>query len=194
MILMGLSRFTKNYANAPGWQKKQYEKELKEGRILEQIVGIENVIDCRIRDGVIDVEHLMRLRNFINRRIESLTNVTIPRVRIKIEEAPKQWKRWAKTIEEVDQRTASGYAFHGTFIKLGRTIELPIGTVILVVTEYLDASPSFRKIELYTINNEPDKPLKLLYEKTVECREWALMVRDDIKELIDIEKIKRKGF
>ena len=63
-------------------------------------------------------------------------------------------KNWAKTITNVDDSLATGWAFDGDFIATGGIQDVPVGAVILVYGERGSRTNPAIEARVYTINTD----------------------------------------
>ena len=90
-------------------------------------------------------------------------------------------KNWAKTVTNVDDSLATGWAFDGDFIATGGIQDVEPGSVVLVYGEKGSRANPAIEARVYTVN--PDATLTL--RATARGRAWARTLRDAIEELLE---------
>jgi len=91
-------------------------------------------------------------------------------------------KRWAKTVKRVDTAVATGYAFEGDFIGIGRKHELPVGSYVLVYAELGSMRHHHPSVQLWKVTETGHD---VVYKRERLNPSWALEVRDDIAAIIN---------
>jgi hypothetical protein len=89
-------------------------------------------------------------------------------------------KNWAKTITNVDDSLATGWAFDGEFIATGGIQDVAAGAVILVYGERGSRANPAIEARVYTVNTDATLSLRA----TARGRAWARTLRDPIEELV----------
>ncbi|ADC64720.1 hypothetical protein Ferp_0547 [Ferroglobus placidus DSM 10642] len=86
---------------------------------------------------------------------------------------------FAKIVEDIDMSKANGYAFIGNFLNTHKEMDLPNGTLLLVVRG--EGSWNHPRSQAYLIQIKNSKPVVLISEN------WKnkLTIRDKAKEIID---------
>lgn len=111
-------------------------------------------------------------------------------VNVPVDEGGNYGKSWAKVLTGVDRSKQDGYAFEGTFLRLGEKAELPVGTLILNVDRLANSRRELGvNVYLYRVTPvTPDTPdgYSRIYKKTIheQMRSWALAVRDEIADIL----------
>lgn len=90
-------------------------------------------------------------------------------------------KNWAKTVTNVDDSLATGWAFDGEFIATGGIQDVPAGAVVLVYGERGSRANPAIEARVYTVNNDATLSLRA----TARGRAWARTLRDPVEELLE---------
>lgn len=90
-------------------------------------------------------------------------------------------KNWAKTVINVDDSLATGWAFDGEFIATGGIQDVPAGAVVLVYGERGSRANPAIEARVYTVNNDATLSLRA----TARGRAWARTLRDPVEELLE---------
>mgnify|MGYP001182405567 CR=1 FL=1 len=93
-----------------------------------------------------------------------------------------RFKRWAKTVKRVNTSLATGYAFEGEFIGIGRKHELPVGSYVLVYAELGSMRHHHPSVQLWKVTETGHD---VVYKRERLNPSWALEVRDDIAAIIN---------
>jgi hypothetical protein len=90
-------------------------------------------------------------------------------------------KNWAKTVTNVDDSLATGWAFDGEFIATGGIQDVPAGAVVLVYGERGSRANPAIEARVYTVNSDATLSLRA----TARGRAWARTLRDPVEELLE---------
>ncbi|MEN8235059.1 MAG: hypothetical protein ABFR89_09090 [Actinomycetota bacterium] len=90
-------------------------------------------------------------------------------------------KNWAKTVTNVDDSLATGWAFDGEFIATGGIQDVEPGSVVLIYGEKGSRANPAIEARVYTVNTDATLSLRA----TARGRAWARTLRDTIEELLD---------
>ncbi|MEN8114548.1 MAG: hypothetical protein ABFS21_09180 [Actinomycetota bacterium] len=90
-------------------------------------------------------------------------------------------KNWAKTVTNVDDSLATGWAFDGDFIATGGIQDVEAGSVVLVYGEKGSRANPAIEARVYTVNSDATLSLRA----TARGRAWARTLRDTVEELLD---------
>lgn len=90
-------------------------------------------------------------------------------------------KNWAKTVTNVDDSLATGWAFDGDFIATGGIQDVQPGSVVLVYGEKGSRANPAIEARVYTVNTDATLSLRA----TARGRAWARTLRDTIEELLE---------
>lgn len=93
-----------------------------------------------------------------------------------------RFKRWAKTVKRVNTSVATGYAFEGDFIGIGRKHELPVGSYVLVYAELGSMRHHHPSVQLWRVTEDGHE---VVYKQEHLNPSWALEVRDDIAAIVN---------
>ena len=93
-----------------------------------------------------------------------------------------RFKRWAKTVKSVNTSIATGYAFEGDFIGIGRKHELPVGSYVLVYAELGSMRHHHPSVQLWKVTADGHE---VAYKREHLNPSWALEVRDDIAAIVN---------
>jgi hypothetical protein len=89
-------------------------------------------------------------------------------------------KNWAKTVTNVDDSLATGWAFDGEFIATGGIQDVEPGSVVLVYGEKGSRANPAIEARVYTVNADATLSLRA----SARGRAWARTLRDTIEDLI----------
>ena len=89
-------------------------------------------------------------------------------------------KNWAKTVVNVDDSLATGWAFDGDFIATGGIQDVEPGSVVLVYGEKGSRSNPAIEARVYTVNSDATLTLRA----SARGRAWARTLRDTIEDLL----------
>ncbi len=89
-------------------------------------------------------------------------------------------KNWAKTVVNVDDSLATGWAFDGDFIATGGIQDVEPGSVVLVYGEKGSRSNPAIEARVYTVNSDATLSLRA----SARGRAWARTLRDTIEDLL----------
>jgi hypothetical protein len=89
-------------------------------------------------------------------------------------------KNWAKTVTNVDDSLATGWAFDGDFIATGGIQDVEPGSVVLVYGEKGSRANPAIEARVYTVNAEATLSLRA----SARGRAWARTLRDTIEDLL----------
>ncbi|MEA3501531.1 MAG: hypothetical protein U9R47_02045 [Actinomycetota bacterium] len=89
-------------------------------------------------------------------------------------------KNWAKTVTNVDDSLATGWAFDGEFIATGGIQDVEPGSVVLVYGEKGSRANPVIEARVYTVNADATLSLR----GSARGRAWARTLRDTIEDLI----------
>lgn len=89
-------------------------------------------------------------------------------------------KNWAKTVTNVDDSLATGWAFDGDFIATGGIQDVEPGSVVLVYGEKGSRSNPAIEARVYTVNSDATLSLR----GSARGRAWARTLRDPIEDLL----------
>ena len=110
-----------------------------------------------------------------------MTDVTKKRIVFIEPIGDPRFKQWVKSLEGVDQTIPDGFAFLGSFVRLNRKAELPVGTLLLFFG--MEGSRK-RQRPCVALKVVTDDGLETLYERDELDQAWALDVRDDIARIV----------
>lgn len=79
-----------------------------------------------------------------------MNNITFATVTIKTEYASGHRKSWWKVVTGIDSTQRGGYAFEGEFLQDGER-ELPVGSLLLHVTNHGSAKSGYQDGNLYAV-------------------------------------------
>ena len=102
-------------------------------------------------------------------------------------------KNWAKTVTNVDDSLATGWAFDGDFIATGGIQDVEPGSVVLVYGEKGSRANPAIEARVYTVNSDATLSLRA----SARGRAWARTLRDTIEDLlaeVDEAPIERLGW
>jgi hypothetical protein len=89
-------------------------------------------------------------------------------------------KNWAKTVTNVDDSLATGWAYDGDFIATGGIQDVERGSVVLVYGEKGSRSNPAIEARVYTVNSDATLSLR----GSARGRAWARTLRDTIEDLL----------
>ena len=89
-------------------------------------------------------------------------------------------KNWAKTVTNVDDSLATGWAFDGEFIATGGIQDVEPGSVVLVYGEKGSRANPAIEARVYTVNSDATLSLRA----SARGRAWARTLRDTIEDLL----------
>ncbi len=89
-------------------------------------------------------------------------------------------KNWAKSVTNVDDSLATGWAFDGEFIATGGIQDVEPGSVVLVYGEKGSRANPAIEARVYTVNADATLSLRA----SARGRAWARTLRDTIEDLI----------
>jgi hypothetical protein len=89
-------------------------------------------------------------------------------------------KNWAKTVTNVDDSLATGWAFDGDFIATGGIQDVEPGSVILVYGEKGSRANPAIEARVYTVNTDATLTLRA----GARGRAWARTLRDTVEDLL----------
>jgi len=89
-------------------------------------------------------------------------------------------KNWAKTVTNVDDSLATGWAFDGEFIATGGIQDVEPGSVVLVYGEKGSRANPAIEARVYTVNADATLSLRA----SARGRAWARTLRDTIEDLL----------
>ncbi len=89
-------------------------------------------------------------------------------------------KNWAKTVTNVDDSLATGWAFDGDFIATGGIQDVEPGSVVLVYGEKGSRAHPAIEARVYTVNSDATLSLRA----SARGRAWARTLRDTIEDLL----------
>jgi len=89
-------------------------------------------------------------------------------------------KNWAKTVTNVDDSLATGWAFDGDFIATGGIQDVEPGSVVLVYGEKGSRANPAIEARVYTVNADATLSLRA----SARGRAWARTLRDTIEDLL----------
>ncbi len=89
-------------------------------------------------------------------------------------------KNWAKTVTNVDDSLATGWAFDGEFIATGGIQDVEPGSVVLVYGEKGSRANPAIEARVYTVNADATLTLRA----GARGRAWARTLRDTIEDLL----------
>jgi hypothetical protein len=89
-------------------------------------------------------------------------------------------KNWAKTVTNVDDSLATGWAFDGEFIATGGIQDVEPGSVLLVYGEKGSRANPAIEARVYTVNADATLSLRA----SARGRAWARTLRDQIEDLL----------
>lgn len=89
-------------------------------------------------------------------------------------------KNWAKTVTNVDDSLATGWAFDGEFIATGGIQDVEPGSVVLIYGEKGSRANPAIEARVYTVNADATLSLRA----SARGRAWARTLRDTIEDLI----------
>jgi hypothetical protein len=89
-------------------------------------------------------------------------------------------KNWAKTVTNVDDSLATGWAFDGEFIATGGIQDVEPGSVVLVYGEKGSRAHPAIEARVYTVNSDATLSLRA----SARGRAWARTLRDTIEDLL----------
>jgi hypothetical protein len=90
-------------------------------------------------------------------------------------------KNWAKSVTNVDDSLATGWAFDGEFIAAGGIQDVAVGAVIMVYGEKGSRGSPAIEARVYTVNADATLSLR----GAARGRAWARTLRDPVEELLD---------
>lgn len=89
-------------------------------------------------------------------------------------------KNWAKSVTNVDDSLATGWAFDGEFIAAGGIQDVAVGAVIVVYGEKGSRASPAIEARVYTVNADATLSLR----ETARGRAWARTLRDPVEALL----------
>lgn len=89
-------------------------------------------------------------------------------------------KNWAKTVTNVDDSLATGWAYDGDFIATGGIQDVEPGSVVLVYGEKGSRSNPAIEARVFTVNSDATLSLR----GSAKGRAWARTLRDMIEDLL----------
>ncbi len=89
-------------------------------------------------------------------------------------------KNWAKTVTNVDDSRATGWAVDGEFIATGGIQDVEPGSVVLIYGEKGSRANPAIEARVYTVNADATLSLRA----SARGRAWARTLRDTIEDLI----------
>jgi len=89
-------------------------------------------------------------------------------------------KNWAKTVTNVDDSLATGWAFDGEFIATGGIQDVEPGSVVLIYGEKGSQANPAIEARVYTVNADATLSLRA----SARGRAWARTLRDTIEDLL----------
>jgi hypothetical protein len=89
-------------------------------------------------------------------------------------------KNWAKTVTNVDDSLATGWAFDGEFIATGGIQDVEPGSVLLIYGEKGSRANPAIEARVYTVNADATLSLRA----SARGRAWARTLRDQIEDLL----------
>ena len=89
-------------------------------------------------------------------------------------------KNWAKTVTNVDDSLATGWAYDGDFIATGGIQDVEPGSVVLVYGEKGSRSNPAIEARVFTVNSDATLSLR----GSARGRAWARTLRDTIEDLL----------
>ncbi len=89
-------------------------------------------------------------------------------------------KNWAKTVTNVDDSLATGWAYDGDFIATGGIQDVEPGSVVLVYGEKGSRSNPAIEARVFTVNSDATLSLR----GSARGRAWARTLRDMIEDLL----------
>lgn len=129
-------------------------------------------------------KELIALKDDIIRELKARESKETKKVIIDLPTFDDRHKHWIKQVTGVDKEKSNGYAFKGSFLKAGSTVELPVGTLLLYY--YGDGSMKNYTVEVEVHRVTPEG-LKATDIKTSRDNRkvggWALDIRDKLAEL-----------
>jgi hypothetical protein len=90
-------------------------------------------------------------------------------------------KNWAKTVTNVDESLATGWAFEGDFIATGGIQDVEPGSILLVYGEKGSRANPAIEARIYTVNADATLSLRA----TARGRAWARTLRDVVEQLLE---------
>jgi len=89
-------------------------------------------------------------------------------------------KNWAKTVTNVDDSLATGWAFDGDFIATGGIQDVEAGSVVLIYGEKGSRSNPAIEARVYTVNADATLSLRA----SARGRAWARTLRDTVEDIL----------
>jgi hypothetical protein len=95
-------------------------------------------------------------------------------------------KTWRKHLTSVDTSQKSGYAFIGSWLRVGEKAEAPVGSYVMGYDEPGSVKNWYPVIRLWQVSdNDEDLTEVFEYEGGGCERNWALAVRDEIAGIVN---------
>src|SRR5690554_3359449 len=134
------------------------------------------------------IEELENLKKEIVNELKNRVSMTPEKVIVELPSYDSRHKSWIKTIESVDRTKTNGYAFVGTFLKTGATVELPVGTTIL--TYYGEGSMKNYHVcaDVAKVTSEGLEYIDISVDRhNSKATGWALDIRDALADYLEKE-------